>query len=456
MVPLASESLLDTPDAGPAAIRGGAIRAIGYAVGVIVSIGSAALLFRHLGVDDGGRYVTVLSLTAIAAGVSDAGLTAIGIRELTVRHGEDRERFARNLLGMRILLTAAGALGAIAFAVVAGYPSAMVAGTVLAGIGLFFQNLQLTLAAPLMANLKLGLVTAADLMRNVITAIGIVALVVAGAELVPFFAVSIVAGLAIVLLTAWLVRGQMPLRPSFHPGELRGLLRDVLPYSAAVAAHVMYFRVAIVLVSLIATAEQTGYFSASFRIVDVLAQVPSMIVGAAFPIFTRAARDDHVRLAYSIERVFQACVVLGALVALALALGAGFAIKVVAGPDFAPAADILRIQAIAVGATFVGAVWGYGMLSLKMYREALIVNGSALVTCAVLVSILASTHEATGAAIGTAIAEVGLTVFGGIILIRENPHLKPKLDVLWRVRRSRRPPAACSRSRPSCRRSPAR
>jgi O-antigen/teichoic acid export membrane protein len=276
-------------------------------------------------------------------------------------------------------------------------------------------------------------VTATDLLRQVITVIGIVVLVAAGAELTPFFAVPIVAGLAIVVVTAVLVRRDMPLVPAFHPGELRGLLRDVLPYSAAVAAHVMYFRVAIVLVSVIATAEQTGYFGASFRIVDVLAVVPAMIVGAAFPIFARAARDDHVRLAYSIERVFQACVVAGALVALVLALGAGFAIEVVAGPDFAAAADMLRIQAIAVGATFVGAVWGYGMLSLGMYRQALLVNGSALVICAVLVAILASTHAALGAAIATAIAELSLTIFGGIVLVRAHPHLRPSLGVLWRV-----------------------
>src|SRR5688572_33282559 len=79
------EDLLDTPLAGPAAIRGGVVRAAGYLVGVVLSVGSAALLFRHLGVADAGRYVTVLSLVTIAGGLSDLGLTAIAIRELAVR-----------------------------------------------------------------------------------------------------------------------------------------------------------------------------------------------------------------------------------------------------------------------------------------------------------------------------------------------------------------------------------
>ena len=41
--------LLDTPDAGPAAIRGGAIRVAGYGAGIVITAMSAALLFRHPG-----------------------------------------------------------------------------------------------------------------------------------------------------------------------------------------------------------------------------------------------------------------------------------------------------------------------------------------------------------------------------------------------------------------------
>src|SRR3954469_21532932 len=94
--------LLDTPLAGPAAIRGGALRVIAYGAGVLLSVGSAALLFRHLGVEDGGRYVTVLSLRGLFAGLADAGLVTVAVRELTIRTGEDRQLFLQDLLGLRI------------------------------------------------------------------------------------------------------------------------------------------------------------------------------------------------------------------------------------------------------------------------------------------------------------------------------------------------------------------
>jgi O-antigen/teichoic acid export membrane protein len=68
----------------------------------------AVLLLRHLGVDDFGRYGTVMALLGIVQGISDAGLTMTGSRELAVRAGEERRELLAHLLGLRILVTGAG------------------------------------------------------------------------------------------------------------------------------------------------------------------------------------------------------------------------------------------------------------------------------------------------------------------------------------------------------------
>ena len=425
--------LLGGPEAGPAAIRGGVLRIAGYGAGVLLSLVSAALLFRHLGVVETGYYVTVLSLVAIVGGVSDAGLTAIGVRELSVRDRSGRDAFVRHLLGLRVALTGAGLVAAVGFAVVAGYPDALVAGTVLAGIGLLFQSLQATLAISLMSTLRLGWVTVAEMVRQVASMLLIVAGVVAGAGLVTFLGIPIVASLAMLVLTVVLVRGDIPLAPAFDRSGWGNLLRDVLPYSVAVAAGVLYFRIAVLLVSLVASEEQTGFFSASFRVVDVLVAVPALMMSAVFPIFSRAAHEDRERLAYGLGRTFEVSAILGAGAVLGVAFGAPVAIDVVAGPDFAPATDVLRIQAVAVGASFVGAFWAFALLSLRMHREILIINVSALALVAGLVGVLTAASGAEGAAIGTAVAESALLLAYPLVLRRRHPELMPSLANLPRV-----------------------
>src|SRR5947209_6095139 len=332
----AGADLLDTSAAGPAAIRGSVLRVSGYIAGVLLSVGSASLLVRHLGVVDFGHYATVMSLITVCAGVSDLGISAIGVRDYSSRTGADRDRLMRNLLGVRIAATSLGVLVATLFALAAGYEPQLVAGTVLAGVGLVLQVIQGFYAVPLLADLRLGAVSAIDLLRQGI-AVGLIAsLAVAGAALVPFLAVPIPAAVVTLAVTYPLARGRMPLRPSLERAQIKPLIRETLPFSAATAAYVIYFRVAIVLMSLIATAVETGYFATSFRIVEVLGVMPSLVVGTLFPVLARAARDDKSRFSYALTRTIEVSTIAGTWLALAIAIGAPTAIAVIAGPKFHP------------------------------------------------------------------------------------------------------------------------
>ncbi len=106
--------LLDTPAAGPQAARGGAMRAGGYAAATLLAVLSAPLMIRHLGVVDFGRYVTIMSLVAIVAGFTEAGINTIALREYAARTGDDRRAVMRDLLGIRLALTLAGVVAGVA------------------------------------------------------------------------------------------------------------------------------------------------------------------------------------------------------------------------------------------------------------------------------------------------------------------------------------------------------
>jgi O-antigen/teichoic acid export membrane protein len=426
----AEDNLLDSPRAGPTAIRGGLLRIVAYMVGTLAGVGSAAFLFRHLGVVETGRYSLALALVAIVAGVSDLGLTAIGVRELSTLSGAPRDAFSRNLIGIRFAVSVSGAVAITAFAAVAGYGATLTLGVALAGAGLVLQSMQSALTMSLISDLRLGWVAAFEFGRAVLNAALIVALVLAGAHLLPFLAVTIPVGIVVLALNAWLVRGRIPLRPSFHAREWRAVIGDVLPYSLAVAVGTLYFYLALILVSLFSNAHAVGYFGVSARVIQVLLVVPALAVGGAFPIFSRAARDDRIRLEYALGRVFEVSLILGVLVALCLAIGSSFVVEVVAGPKFAPAATILAIQGVGLAASFSGAVWSNGLLSIGRYRAILTISLSALVGGGVLVAVLVSIDGAKGAAIGTAVGELVIALLTGAALARADPALRPPLRVV--------------------------
>jgi len=429
---LDAPDVLDSPQAGTRAVRGGALRVGGYIFGVLVGAVSAALLFRHLGVVDTGRYVTAASLVAIVAALSDLGLTAVGVREISRRPPAERWPLAQDLLGLRITLTVIGGVAVTAIAW-ATYSGTLAAGVALAAVGLLLQTTQDNFSLPLVVDLRLGWVSALDVSRQVLTTLTTVLLVVLGAGLVAFLGISIPVGVVILAATIPLVRGTRSLAPTFNLKRWWALTRAMLLYAAAVAASALYFRVSILLVSVLSSATQLGYFSASFRIIEALALVPALLASSAFPIFARAARDDHERLGYALGRVFEVAVIVGAWVAVSVAVGAPLAVKIIGGPSFQPAVPVLAIQGIALGTLFVSTVWAYGLLSLGLFRQILAINVSALVLNAVLVAALIPVDGSRGAAIGTALAEITLAIVQAFAVVHGRPQLRPSLRVLPRV-----------------------
>jgi O-antigen/teichoic acid export membrane protein len=409
-VPPPDSDLLDTPQAGAAAIRGGALRLAGYGGGVALALASVPLLVRHLGVTEFGRYTLVVSIVAIVQGFTEGGLQAIGVREYSVLGPQERELMMRRLLALRVLLTAVGLGLALAFVALAGYDSTILVGTIVAGVGLLLLVLFNLLSVPLAAMLRFGWITAADLARQGLATILIIALVVAGAGIVPFLAVQIPACLLAVCITIALVRGMTPLAPAFHPSAWWSLLRDTLPYAVAIAISALYFRLVLILLSLLSNDTQTGYFSASYRVIEVLVAIPILLVGAAFPILSRAARDDSDRLAYAGQRTFDVMVILGVWISFCVAAGASVMIAFVGGADFEPSVPVLRIQAFAIACTFVSVTCGFILLSLRRHRAILLGNLVPLAFGTILTLALAPSHGAKGAAIATISAEAGLAL----------------------------------------------
>ena len=400
--------ILDSPAAGPAAIRGSALRVTGYAVSVALSVVSAALLTRHLGIEGFGQYTVVLALMAVVGGITEAGMTNIGIREYSTLEAAERDRLMSNLLGLRVVLTSVGVAAAVAFAALVGYDPVVVASTAVAGLGLLIAVIQLTYAVPLNSRLQLTSVTALEVGRQVILVASIVLLVLAGASLLGVMVAWPLSALVIALITAPLVSGSVPLLPAFDRVQWRRLLRITAAYAAATAVAALYGYVIVILTSLVVSERETGLFGASFRVFVAVTGATGALMGSVFPILARAARDDAQRLAYGMRRLSDVALVTGAGVAVCTATGAALAIRVVAGEEFADSIPVLQLQSAALVSTYLASAWGFSLLAERRHRALLIVNAVALAVGGAAALVLASAYDAKGAAVATVIGETVL------------------------------------------------
>jgi O-antigen/teichoic acid export membrane protein len=308
-----------------------------------------------------------------------------------------------------------------------------VLGMLVSGVGLILLNVQQTYSISLTAQLNWGASSVFELVNTVVVAVATVALVIVGAHLFAFFFISIVSSAAALLVSGVYLRGRISLLPRFDLTLWRGLVRDTLPYSAAVMVGILYPRVGLIAVSAISNAHQTGYYSTAFKVVEVIGGTSGLIAGSAFPVFARAGRDDHDRLRYAVGRVGDTVLIAGAYIALSLIVAAPFIIEVLGGKGFGPAVPVLRLQAIALLGGFLGTTWSYTLLSLRMHSALLRVTLAGLVMSIGLSAALVPGLGAEGASIAAIACE--LVVAGGYLfaLVRAHPHLRPGIAVLIRV-----------------------
>jgi O-antigen/teichoic acid export membrane protein len=414
-------------------VRGSALRFGSYVGTVALSVVSAAVLTRHLGRVDFGQYTTVISLAAVISSVTDAGMAALGTREYAMRVGAARDALMRDLLGLRVTLTLIGVAIATAFAVVAGYSPALLAGTALAALAVVAMVFQHTLSIPLTTRLRIGYLSGLELARQAVTVVMLVTLVLLGAGVLPLLAVALVANLLLLPPTAALVRGEISMRMSMGPRRWGKLLRLTVAFSLASAANTVYLYAAQIITSLVASGVQSGLFAASFRVFIVLATIPGMLVAVSLPVLARAARDDRARLRYALQRTFEASMLVGTTAAIAVIAGARFVIAVVAGPEFAGAVDALRIEGGVLLASFLLAGWGFGLLALHRHRAMLLANLAALAVSATLTVILARADGARGAALASVCGETTLALLYLAGLVRHSPELRPELGAAAKV-----------------------
>jgi O-antigen/teichoic acid export membrane protein len=401
----AAEDILTSGEAGGRVIRGSAWRVGANGAGIVVGLAAAALLLRHLGVAESGRYVIVLSLVAIPVYVADLGLNVTGSRELALRGTDERPALIANLLGQRLTIMPVAVLLIVAFAVLAGYPTRMVVGTALAGTGVLIVSLANVLLLRLTVELRNAGLALVDFVRQAVFLVGVAVLVALGARLTPFFAIQIVVGLVVVALVPLLTGWRAFVLPRFDRAEQRSLARTALPLGAALALGQIYFRLVIVIMSLISNETQNGYFGGSLRAMENVVILPILVAGVALPLLAAAARDDLARFRYAIEGLSKGALIAGVLVVLVAFRAAEPVMTIIGGHAFRPAGAVLRIQVGALLFIALYQIWTAALLALGRQRELILTNALGLLGLSVFAVALVPAFGAEGGAAASVLGD---------------------------------------------------
>lgn len=375
--------------------------------------------------------MTVAALLGIVSGVTDAGLTAVGNRELALRTGDERRRILGNLVALRLILTPAGVVLAALVGLAIGYDRTQVLGVLVGGVGVVLVNAQATAMQPLSVELRVAALTGFEVARHALTLVGVALLVAVRASLLPFFAVQAVVGAIVLAATPRVVQGGF--RPRLDREVAGSLVREALPLAAALAMSVVYFRVLVILTSVLGTEVENGLFATSFRVFEVLFGLPLLVLSVALPLLAVAGAEDIERLRFALQRMTEVALAASTLLVLVLVPLADPVIELLGGEEYDDAGPVLAIQALALVPVFLGQTWQLGLVALRRQVDVAVANGIALVAVVALGVALIPRWGAEGAAVAAVVAEALLAVATFALLVRARRTAAPSFGFALRL-----------------------
>jgi O-antigen/teichoic acid export membrane protein len=334
---------------------------------------------------------------------------------------------------LRLVLTPIGIALAVAFAVVAGYDTVLIEGTLLAGAGLVLGVTQGTLTIPLAVELKNGRLALIEVLKQLVTVMGIAVLALAGATLLPFFAVQIVVGLTLLALTPLVGGPGLFVAPRVDRAEVAFLLREAIPIAVALALAQVYFRILVIMLSLMVAARETGLFGTSYRIIEMLFLVPGILFSVALPVMSVAGAENEARLRYVLQRMTEVGLILSLYLAIAIAIVAEPVIQILGGSEYRDAAPVLRIQVFALVGFFLNQAWATVLISIGAQSRIAISNAIALASLFVLGLVLIPPYGIEGAATAAVVADALLAGLLLVAITRARHGLAPHMGFAWKV-----------------------
>jgi len=379
---------------------------------------------RTLGEARFGRFAFASSLAVVLAFATDLGLTIWTTRALA-RRGEATGPLLATGLRMRL---AASAVVMAAFAGVAlAVEDRGLAVAVLAlGAAALARGLCDHARAVFRANERLGDEGKLNTAIAVLGMGGGIAGLLAGAGGIAALALGILVGTLAGAAYGFLLLGRN-YGPWAGPADwtlARRMLREAAPFYLAGAFTLVYARADVLLLKLRSFDTEVGAYRAAGQLVEVVKQLPVLLMTATFPQLARGFHESRAALIRTERAIMGLLLGSGVLLGAALALAADPIIMLPFGADFGRAVPALRTLALAVPLQFVNC----GVLHFFIARDR---GGLNMAFAAAMVVVNGGTNlaldgvlGAVGAAAATVVTEAALLaccLYALGVLRREGP-----------------------------------
>lgn len=369
-----------------------------------------------------GDLMLTMGLVELGAIITDAGLTSIAARELAQARGEQARTLIGTLIGLKLILGILAADVVILVAVLMPFGADVRWLTIVLGPSLLFVALN-SLTLVFRARMSAGYVLGVSFTAAVFSTYGAVFVYWFAPDAENFVWIRLLAAVLGGVLALGLIL--LKYRPHLKPSVVvaRRLLIASAPLGLALALNVLYYRIDVPLLALLAGSTEVAVYTAAYRILDVFTLVPGAAAAMAVPIMSAIGLQHRRQLAAFATQYLELAVACGLFVGVGVTLFAGPLLHFLYAGRYDASAPTLIVLGWVAAATLVTTVFAPITIALERQRALLVATAIGLAANLGLNAVLIPGWGALGAAYATLVTEfaVSLPLIG---LARRSTHMR--------------------------------
>jgi O-antigen/teichoic acid export membrane protein len=337
------------------------------------------LLFRYLHPFGTGQYQFVLSYVLLFSTVVDFGIQQFFTKKISENPAEVK-RYFQNFFSFEALAAILLYAALMVIAIAQHYDRVVLEAIAVAGLGMVANALTYPFLSVLAAFQDLRKVALINFLNSLVN-VGVIFSAIIFHKYIVFLAgVQITFGILDLILYRYFVRKYLP-NPqiikaifSFDGKLIASILKQGWPFALLVGFSAIYNRIDVVLITHFKGFVQTGYYTAAYKIFDLMGFFPSVVSFTLFPFFAGLMSKNAIAEVRTGLEKYLRLMIAGALpMAVGGMLLSAKLIGLVAGPGYAASAPVLAIL-----------IWAPAILFIYIPVNSLVI--SQLTTKAVMVT----------------------------------------------------------------------
>lgn len=396
---------------------------IGKLVGLGISLATIAILFRYFGVEGMGKYTTVFAFAGFFSIFADFGLQWTLLRELSIT--DDKQKAFSNIFAFRLVL--AFLVHTLCFAAVwlFNYPIDVKIGVGIISLSWFFTTINSTLVAVFLNNFRVDITVSAEVVGRAVVLLAAYFLTKAQMPLNIVLIGYVGANLVNFLINSYFIRRFIKFKLAFDLKYWRYAVKQAIPIGIVLVFGFVYYKIDSLMLSLMKGMVDVGIYGTAYKLLEVLQIIPSMFLGAAFPIVTKYVATNDKRLPTAFQKQFDFLLLLAFPIVFAVFVLAVPIINFIGGSkglEFTTASTIsiwgqnitsvtcLRILIFSVGVNFITNLYNYFIVSLGKQKWMVLPTIGFAILNVMLNLVLIPKYSYLGAAFATLTTELVVAI----------------------------------------------